>query len=179
MLSPKVLMIFVFKAAENFSIQRLLTNTESDCRSLWPWSRLSCEWWRASAEHHLSFQRNLSFINAESECCLFEHHRGQFLQGGNFGCFASFFFKLSLCVTKPVNLASIFQLILANCIRGTPKTLWFDLGSQFLVPFNTPLLALFGNFWGLNKALVWLHLNSLNILWWSVCMYVCHIFAFF
>ena len=146
-------MIFVFKAAENFSIQRLLTNTESDCRSLWPWSRLSCEWWRASAEHHLSFQRNLSFINAESECCLFEHHRGQFLQGGNFGCFASFFLKLSLCVTKPVNLASIFQLILANCIRGTPKTLWFDLGSQFLVPCNTLLLVLFCNFWGQNKAL--------------------------
>ena len=47
----------------------------------------------------------------------------------------------------------MFQLILAKWIGETPKTLWFDLGSQFLVPFDTPLLALFWNFWGQNKAL--------------------------
>ena len=53
---------------------------------------------------------------------------GQFLQGGNFGHFVAYFFKKKdLRETKPDVIDFIVQLILANCVLKTLKTLLFGL----------------------------------------------------
>ena len=44
-------------------------------------------------------------------------HMGQFLQGGENGCFVSLFlFTESLCVAKPYKIKLIFQLILVDWV---------------------------------------------------------------
>ena len=80
---------------------------------------------------------------------------GQFLQGGNFGHFVSYFFKrTSLSATKPNEIDLIFQLIWDNCVFKTLETLLFGLRKKCGVPCSTPILVLLSHFWVKIRALL-------------------------
>ena len=51
---------------------------------------------------------------------------GEVLQGGNFGCFRSFFLKKKK-VTKPDETTPFFKLSFVYHMLWMPKTLWLDL----------------------------------------------------